>query len=313
MARDVQNRPHKPHPQQQNPRQLSASQRQRAYKRMRRQKRRQLLFYIFAFLAAVIVAIVLCLTVLFQITSIDVSGTTRYKASDIIDISGLHKGENLFLADTNGAEQKIQANFPYLSEVKVSRRLPARITIAVEDATIACVADWNGKYLLLDPTGKVLEVADQASGDVPVCEGLKVKSATVGKAVVLSDQSQLTLFSQVAQAVKDSGLSTTTSIDISDPYELKVICKNKVGNQMTLKLGNANYLSKKLRFAKATLDQKLSDSQAGTFDLSLVTQEKSLTFFSLDPAADTSASSDTSATSDTSQSASSAEESTSAD
>lgn len=310
MARDVQNRPQDPHPQQPNLRRMSASQRQRAYKRMRRQKRRQLLFYILAFLAVVIVAIVLCLTVLFKITSIEVSGTTRYKAADIIQTSGLHKGENLFLVDTNDAEQKIQKNFPYLSEVKVSRRLPARVTIAVKDASVACVADWNGKFLLLDSTGKVLEIATQASGDVPVCKGLKVKSATVGNTVSLSDQNQLKLFSQVAQAVKDSSLSTTTSIDISDPYDLKVICKNKAGNQMTLKLGNSNYLSKKLRFAKATLDQKLSDSQAGTFDLSLVTQEKSLTFFSLDPVPDSSTPSDAS---DESQSASSAEESTFSD
>lgn len=281
MAKDVQNRPHGAQP---SPRQLAAGQRKRAYVRMRRQKRRRLVSYILAFLAVVAVAVALCLTVLFRITSIEVAGATRYAAEELIQASGIQKGQNLFLADVGGAPEKIQSKHPYLSAVKVSRRLPARIVIEVQDASVACVAEWDGKFLLLDSEGRVLELAAKAPDGAPVCKGMQVKSAAVGEKVVLQDENQLGLFSQVAQAVKDSGLSGTSAVDLSDAYNLKVVCSNKAGKQMTLKLGNANYLGKKLRFAKATIDQKLADSEAGTFDLSLITQEKSLTFFQLDPA-----------------------------
>ncbi len=280
MAKDVKTQPRRTPP---SPRQLSASQRRRAYNRMRRQKRRKLLFYIAAFLAVIVVAVVLCLTVLFRITAIDVEGDTRYSADDLIAACGIEPGENLFLADTKGAEAALEEKYPYLATVEVHRSLPARIEISVTDAKVSCAAAWNNQYLLLDKSGKVLEITGTPPDGTPVCTGLSVKSAALGQKVVLDDPEQLSLYAEVAGAVSESGLEPVTSIDVSDAFNLKVVCQNEAGNRMTLELGNENYLSKKLRFAKATLEQKLSDSAAGTFDLSLVTQEKSLTFFSLDP------------------------------
>ena len=191
----------------------------------------------------------MCLTVLFRITAIDVEGDTRYSADDLIAACGIEPGENLFLADTKGAEAALAEKYPYLATVEVHRSLPARIEISVTDAVVSCAAAWNNQYLLLDKTGKVLEITGTPPDGTPVCTGLSVKSAQLGQKVELDDPEQLSLYAEVAGAVSESGLEPVTSIDVSDAFNLKVVCQN----------------------------------EAGTFDLSLVTQEKSLTFFSLDP------------------------------
>ncbi|WOC31505.1 MULTISPECIES: cell division protein FtsQ/DivIB [Caproicibacterium] len=260
------------------PRRTSAGQRQRAYTRQRRRKRMQLLFYAAVFLVVVATAVVLCLTVLFKIQAVEVEGKSRYPQEQITAACGISTGENLFLADVGDAADKVKQACPYLGKVTVSRRLPAKIVIQVQESAVAGAAVWNGKYVYLDASGKVLEITAAAPADSPIVKGLDIQNAAVGHSVTYKNKQKSSLFGQIAQAVQDTGFTGVRGIDVSSEYQLRVTCKTKAGKTLTIVLGNATYLEKKFRFAKATIEQHLSDEQ-GTFDVSTVSKEKSITWF----------------------------------
>ncbi len=258
--------------------QRSAGQRQRAYNRLRHRKRMQLLFYICIFLVVVVTAVILCVTVLFRIQSIAVVGKSRYAASQITQACGISPGQNLFTAKVDGAAEQVKRACPYLGEVTVSRSLPAKIVISVKEATVSGAVAWNGKFVLLDSSGKVLELSTAAPSAVPAVKGLGVISAKAGEQVQYKDAKHSKLFQEIAGAAKTAGLTGLTVIDVTDEYNLCITCKGKAGSKLTVKLGNAAYLEKKFRFAKATIDQHLS-GENGTFDVSSVGREKSITWF----------------------------------
>lgn len=260
------------------PRQMSAGQRQRAYNRMRSRKRLQVLFYIVVFLIVIATAVVLCLTVLFKIQSVEVEGKSRYSQQQITSACGISTGENLFLADVGDAAGKVKQACPYLGTVTVSRRLPAKILIQVQETSVAGAVVWNNKYVYLDSSGKVLEISSAAPVSVPTVKGLDITAAKVGSAVTYKDTKKSALFQQIAQAVQTAGFTGVTSINVADEYNLSVTCKTKSSKVLTIRLGNSTYLEKKFRFAKATIDQHLSAEQ-GTFDVSSVGKEKSITWF----------------------------------
>lgn len=260
------------------PRQVSAGQRQRAYNRMRHRKRMQVLFYIVIFLIVIITAVTLSISILFKIQSIEVEGKSRYTVQQITQSCGITTGQNLITAKVKGAADKIKRACPYLGEVTVKRCLPAKIVIKVQEATASGAVVWNNRYVLLDSSGKVLEISKTAPASIPTVKGLTVVSAKVGNQVAYKDTERSALFQQIAAAVKVSGMTGVHSIDVTNEYDLNLSCSTVGGGFLTVKLGNSTYLEKKLRFVKATIGQHLS-GEYGTFDVSSVGKEKSVTWF----------------------------------
>ena len=71
-------------------------------------KRNLILFYLSIFVVIIAAAITLSLTVLFKISTIEVTGTSRYSVEDIIKESGISQGNNLFLINKDYALQNIK-------------------------------------------------------------------------------------------------------------------------------------------------------------------------------------------------------------
>ena len=95
-------------------------------------------FYsILVVLFAVAIGVTLCMTVFFNIQTIQVQGETRYETEEIIRASGLAKGKNLLLADIKGGEEDLTVKLPYIGSAHIVRKLPATVIIEVEENTPA--------------------------------------------------------------------------------------------------------------------------------------------------------------------------------
>lgn len=80
-----------------------------------------IMYYILAAIIIIIVLAVLSNTVLFNCTSIEVEGNSRYTAEQIIAPSGLETGQNLLHIDSGDAEKRISAALTYIDMVDVSK------------------------------------------------------------------------------------------------------------------------------------------------------------------------------------------------
>lgn len=277
---------------------------QRAALRRRRKRRRAILFYIAMFLFVVVAAVTLSLTVLFKIDTIQVTGSSRYPAQQIVSISGIVQGENLFLAKTKEARTAIESQLPYIKTATVSRQLPATIVIHVEDDTAKGAIAYEGQYALIGSGDKVLEFVDTLPQGVTLVKGLDLAKAEVGQPIVYTDDVELSsspaddaseadgssaeasgsspsestlaggedsshkskeIFQELWTAIEESGLDKITEIDLSDRYNLVILYDNRI----TMELGLPTDLEYKLHYAKGILDAGgIKDTEKGTLKLS---------------------------------------------
>lgn len=220
--------------------------------RHKKRKRRLRIFYALMFLVVLGAAVTLSLTVLFQIHSIQVTGTSRYSQEQIIAACGIQKGENLFLAKTKQAQKEIAKKLPYIGDVKVSRKLPAEISIQVESAQVAGAVATGGSYTLLTSSGKVLEQTKKLPEKCTLIVGLALSSAVPGEPAVYKEAASRALYEQIMESIKNNALTTITKIDISDPYRILMVYDGRI----TMNLGSSADLDYKIRFGKTILDGK---------------------------------------------------------
>ena len=235
-----------------------------ASRKARRRKRLLLIFYLVTFLIAIGAAVVLSITVLFRIDTIQVTGQSRYTEQEIVQMSGIEVGENLFLADTATAKQQIEEKLPYIGRAKVSRRLPAKILITVEEAEISGAVEYGGGYAIVSPEGKVLEITSAIPEGYSLIEGLDLKSADLGKKIVYEDPEKQEMFTELAQSLAEHGIAPITRMDLTNLYDIVV----EYDGRITMEFGLPSDIDFKVRFAKTILSESDMAEAQGVLDLS---------------------------------------------
>lgn len=258
-----------------NGRKKYATPQRRSELRKRRRRRFLLVFYILLFLTVTVGAVVVSLTVLFKIDTVEVTGTSRYSANVIIEAGGIKKGENLFLANTRGASAAIQQKLPYIGTAKVSRGLPAKIRIEVAEIPVSGAAENKGKYIVIGTNGKILEIANRLPANCPVIKGLSLQKAEVGKMIAYKDNSQQDTFKNLTAAITNNKLGKITEIDLSNPSKIQILYDSRI----LMNLGLPSDFDYKIRFAKTILDEGgIKDNEQGVLNLSVAAQDNK-TFF----------------------------------
>ncbi len=251
----------------------------RAYeKRRKKVKRNRAIFAGFiSMLLLVITVLVLSVTVLFPIDTITVSGTSRYETQQIIQTSGVIKGENLFLTSTARASEKITTDLPYISKAVVTRVLPSTIKIEVTGTTAVYCYKTTGGYALTDSQSKVLEIVN-AQAVPKECAAILTKAAftaQVGSNVEVDtntsqqqqadDQKELELLKSVMASIKESSINDITEIDVTSPSSIYLTYQDR----LKLNLGSSNELTYKLKSAVEIIkkEDEISTTTSGEINL----------------------------------------------
>lgn len=240
--------------------------RQRAEQRRKHRRHVLVFFYLVLFLLVLSAAAVLSLTVLFKISDVSVTGTSRYSQQQIIDASGIKKGDNLFLTKTGNASQKIRQQLPYLGTVNISRKFPAEIEINVKEESVWGAVKYNGKYVMVGENGTALELIDGIPQNCTELKGLAVKKAQAGSPIEFSDSNTDSIFKEIMSALKKSGLSAITAVDFSQPARILVLYDGRI----TINLGIPTDLDYKLDFAKNVLKNNIKSTEKGTLNMTVV-------------------------------------------
>lgn len=246
--------------------------------RRKRRRRNWILFYISLFLVVVTAGVILSLTVLFHVDEIMVTGESRYTQEEIVQVSQLKTGENLFMTDTQGAAERIQSSLPYVGSVKISRKLPGTLVIQVDDVMVAGAVQYGDGYLVVGANGKALEQVPYLPEGCASIVGAKLSQAEIGKMVQYADEEQTELIQKLTMAAEENELDKVTQIDISDPYNVKLVYDGRI----TLAFGLPTDLEYKVRFAQSVLNTgKILETDKGVLDLSLA-KEMSKAYFDPD-------------------------------
>ena len=174
----------------------------------------------------ILVAIVLGCVDFFRVNTVEVVGDSPYTAEEIIAVSGVEQGDNLFALNKYQISSRIYTQLPYIDTVNFVRRYPDTLVIHVTAGTPAAWFESGGSCWLVDSRGKILESGDESlvSGRAQLL-GLEPVNPTVGNTITVREEEQtrlerLTAFLSAIQARQMTG-SLTSFIDLTADYELR--------------------------------------------------------------------------------------------
>ena len=198
-------------------------------KRMeRRLRRRRVILRLFLFILILFSSYLFIFqTHFFNIVDIEVIGVDRIEPEQIIEASPYSVGINIFKIDKGLWEEALNA-IPYIRNSRVSRSLPDRIIIEVEERTEVAVIPHIGALVHIDEEGYILSIEQENEGiDLPRIVGLELNGPEVRDNVFeLLEISDMTEFILLGQ--KSGLFSMMKHIDCSDMNNIIIGLKNGI-------------------------------------------------------------------------------------
>lgn len=233
----------------------------------RRRKRRgaRVFWTLFTFLI-VAGAIIWSLTVFLKVSHIEVSGNTFYTSEQIIESSAIKTGDNLFGVNKFDAIEKIKSDFPYIENIRITRRLPDTFLFEiterkpcgyVQEADCRWIVDSKG--VLLERMGKDAMI----SGALVVASEPLVTPFAGGDITWNTEGKKRALDMLLSELASHEILEDVTQIDVSAIYSLTFTYDER----LTVIVGNTDELTKKMNMFSAVLP-KLSPTDRGKLNLS---------------------------------------------
>lgn len=205
-------------------------------------------------------AVYLCLTMLFNVDRIVIVGNTLYEERDLIETSGIEKGDNLFEVDIAYAEDKLYSVYNYIEEVDVKRSFPNAVTVTITEAVPFSVIEEADGYTLVSVGGKVLE---RGLEEVP--EGMLSVRGLSTVTNTEDNEKRMELMMKIVGTMNSLGMEDYVFLDLTDTLEITMIYDNRV----KVNLGNELQLEYKLQFADSVILEKLSKTGYQLVDASV--------------------------------------------
>ncbi len=249
---------------------LSANERRKRHNELRRKQRRrkQLLTYAAVAVAIVGVALLLSLTVFFQINEITVKGNSPYTQEQIIGASGLEMGENIILCGADKVSDNLSKSLPYIGSATVERSASGKVVINVKTTS----PKWsfiNGEQaVLIDKNGKVLEIGTSEKAlEATIVQGAVVANAIPGEIISLGDDIPFSLVDELGKAFEKAGISTLTTVNLSDVDYIQALYDGR----LNLIIGSMTGIDMKLALAAKVIEREneIDPDQYGTLDLTV--------------------------------------------
>lgn len=195
-------------------------------------------------------ALVFVAYMLFQVREVAVRGCKTLDADYVVKLSGLKYGQNILLLDKPAIMEALSAE-PYIKPVSVDVGFPDRVTITIEERTPAAYIEKDGKLLVIDDEGWMLEVIMDPKGkEYPLVYGLQADSFEVGKPLYSSDMFRVDVLLRVLKAAADGGIGLA-SVDVT--LAADVIMTTLDG--LTVELGDDTQLDAKMSLVEASVKE----------------------------------------------------------
>ena len=238
---------------------------------------------------ATVVAVVLALTfgvsIFFKVETVTVSGAGKYTAWQIMEASGIEKGDNLLSISDAKASGKIMAALPYVESARIGIKLPDTVNIEITEFDVVySIKSQDDAWWLISADGEIVEKTDSATaGDYTKVLGVRLAlpepntkavayeqttAATnpdgVTTPVTVKASEQLSAALSILQYMEANGvIGKVVSVDVSDIGSIELW----YGQQYQVKLGDTSQLGYKIS-AMAQAVSQMDDYHTGVLDVS---------------------------------------------
>lgn len=247
--------------------------RQRKTLTPRQRKVRHIFAYCTIFIVILCIGVVLSLTVLFKTEKISVKGNTLYDENTIVELSGVKLEQNIFLAKWSATPNQIIDALPYVEDAKVDFTIPDTITITIKNADPAYVIISDGKYYKVSGSGRILEIEDSDSQQLPVLKCSELTVTEVGKYISFKDENFYKILSEISDCLEKNEFTNVNLVDMNETANISLIYDKRI----KIVLGLPEDIDYKLRTAMTIINQKLDPEGTGVISGTLNVSECSTT------------------------------------
>jgi cell division protein FtsQ len=199
---------------------------------------------------------------LLDVDRVDIVGADHTGRADILATAGLDHRRYLIDVDSGAAARRLET-LAWVDRATVAKSWPGTVRIRiVERNPVAAVVAEGGKTALVDASGRVLEVADQAPGGTLRLDGLPPAPAP-GQVLAIEGKAALA----IAAALPSDVRSRIASIDASPQG---IVLKLTGKGAPTVEFGGDDQLDAKI-VALTTMLAKVELGSANTLDVRVPT------------------------------------------
>lgn len=217
-------------------------QNKRSTKRKKKKKRHP----VFVFLIILIV-LVLVGVFGFQTKEIQITGNERVTDNEVKELIQSDKsyGNTLILWIMN---RKIDiSSEPLLSSIQLSVENPQKVVVRVREQKLVAAVKNNDQYSYVNEKGRIILTQDDKIQDIPVLNGIQIKSAENGDVLTADDDTVLDSILNIAALLNEDEITADTIGITSDGgYNLLI-------GKVTVLLGKDIYMEEKLSELKDLL------------------------------------------------------------
>ncbi|WP_102400896.1 cell division protein FtsQ/DivIB [Haloimpatiens massiliensis] len=237
--------------------------RDKLIKKRKRKKMAIKLLFLTSLLAIISLTLLLKLPY-FSIKDIVVINNSNVTKDEIIKLSGIKKGNNIFSINVRSIKDDILRN-PYILKVQIKRRLPNKILIDVNERSAAFYAQKDSNYYIIDKESVVLEKRKNINTMKLIkLVGYEKNNLVIGQVLPYKDQRKAEAVKNITDLVINNTSKMTMSIvDVTNIYDIKVYYGN-----MCVKMGDYNNLEDKLNRAVAIIKKQNLQKRKGYVDVS---------------------------------------------
>ena len=237
---------------------------------------------------AVVLALLFGMSIFFKVDTVTVTGNEKYTAWDVMEASGIQKGDSLLTLNEAKINSHVIDRLPYVNKVRVGIKLPDTVKIEIVELDVAYAIEADdGSWWFMGVDGRIVEKTNSADAELHTkILGVKITAPEVGQKVqaaqpvseettpegdtipvVIQASQQLDVAVSIVQYLETCGvLGEVASVDVGDLSDIELW----YGERYQVTLGDSTQLSKKISSMKAAID-KMDDYQKGILDVSFTT------------------------------------------
>lgn len=146
-------------------------------------------------IVAVVLAVVMGMSIFFQVENVKVSGNSKYSAWEVSEAADIEMGSNLMTVSRAQISGSIIANLPYVDTVRVGIILPDTVNIEITELDVVySVQDADGNWWLMNDTGKLIEPVNGVTAkSYTQLLGILVEGPEAGQQAVAQEEELTTI------------------------------------------------------------------------------------------------------------------------
>lgn len=188
----------------------------------------------------------------FNIKQIVISNNNKISSEEIIRLSGLTTGTNMFKTSNKFIRNGIKSN-PYIENVKIKKEITGTVELEIEERVPTYMLKFANAYVYINNQGYMLEITEIPL-ELPIITGFKTPTESIkeGNRLIVEDLKKLEDVIRIIESSKNNSLANIiTEVNIADStnYILTIASESK-----TIQFGDISNVNVKLLKIEALLE-----------------------------------------------------------